>query len=278
MKTIKLKKLQEIYERGIITTEEYEKKKREIEEIPEEKMEEAKEEAKDTRTTSGTNSVGVELKSDRTIIIGATVIVLLFASIIFAAKFLNQERPQTIDEMHELNFKGKLKKDQGYLYDGVYSFVKFENLWYTQLVSPKGTRLYNIQFRYSPKEVESIETIGQLNLDFFNNASEYYVTFTPHEGNNFSGMVVAIGDFNQQMGAIFFKQPIPACDRNETRVCADRPIITCDNTDKVVLYMKESDSPKIVYKDNCIVVEGNGLELVKGIDRVLYELYGIMKQ
>jgi len=265
MKDIKLKKLQEIYERGLITTEEYEKKKKEIDEMPEEKMEEAKEEAKE-----------VKLKSDRTIIIGAIVIVLLFASI-FAAKFFNQERPETIDEMHELNFKGKLKKDQGYLYNDVYSFVKFDELWYAQLVSPKGTRLYNIQFRYGPREVENINIGGSLNTELLNNATEYYVTFTPHEGNNFSGTVLAVNDFNQQMINIFFKKPIAACDRNETSVCANRPIITCDNTDDLVLYLKESDKLEVYFDDNCIVIEGNGFDLVKGVDRVLYDFYGIIK-
>ena len=264
MKTIKLKKLQEIYERGIITTEEYEKKKREIEEIPEEKMEEAKEEAKE-----------VKLKSDRAIIIGAIVIILLFASI-FAAKFFNQERPQTIDEMHELNFKGKLKKDQGYLYDDVYSFVKFDGLWYAQLVSPQGTRLYNIQFRYGPREVEKIKIEGSLNTNLINNATEYYVTFNP-TGQNFSSIALAVGDFNTHMTNIFFKKPIAACDKNETLACANRPIITCDNTDDLVLYLKESDKLEVYFDDNCIVIEGNGFDLVKGVDRVLYDIYDIIQ-
>ena len=264
MKTIKLKKLQEIYERGIITTEEYEKKKREIEEIPEEKMEEAKEEAKE-----------VKLKSDRAIIIGAIVIILLFASI-FAAKFFNQERPQTIDEMHELNFKGKLKKDQGYLYDDVYSFVKFDGLWYAQLVSPQGTRLYNIQFRYGPREVENIKIEGTLNTEILNNATEYYVTFNP-TGQNFSSIALAVGDFNTHMTNIFFKKPIAACDKNETFACANRPVITCDNTDKLVLYVKEANDSGVYFNDNCIVIEGNGFDLVKGVDRVLYDFYEIIK-
>ena len=264
MKTIKLKKLQEIYERGIITTEEYEKKKREIEEIPEEKMEEAKEEAKE-----------VKLKSDRAIIIGAIVIILLFASI-FAAKFFNQERPQTIDEMHELNFKGKLKKDQGYLYDDVYSFVKFDGLWYAQLVSPQGTRLYNIQFRYGPRDVENIKIEGSLDSNLINNATEYYVTFNP-AGQNFSSVALAVGDFNTHMTNIFFKKPIAACDKNETFACANRPVITCDNTDKLVLYVKEANDSGVYFNDNCIVIEGNGFDLVKGVDRVLYDFYEIIK-
>src|SRR3989338_725956 len=203
MKEKKLDALKKSHDDGFITKEEYEREKKNIEEMHEEgdlHKEEQHQEIKEA-----------PLRSDKLLII-AVILILIGFGIFFGMKYFTKaEQPKTIDDLHALNFKGKLKEDQGFLYKGVYSFVKFEDLWYTQLVSPKGSRLYNIQFRYNPKEVESIETIGQLNLDFFNNASEYYVTFTPHEGNNFSGMVVAIADFNQQMSTIFFKQPIPAC-------------------------------------------------------------------
>ncbi len=283
MKDAKLKKLQEIYEHGLITTEEYEKKKREINvleqspvstawisappavEMPEEKQEETKEE----------EVKEIKLKSDKTLIVSAIVIILLFASI-FAVRFFNQEKPETIEDLHQLNFKGKLKKDQGYLYDDVYSFVKFDGLWYVQLVSPKGTRLYNIQFRYGPREVEKIKIEGSLDANLINNATEYYVTFNP-TGQNFSAVALAVGDFNEHMTKIFFKQPIAACDKNETLACANRPVITCDNTDKLVLYVKEANNSGVYFDDNCIVIEGNGFDLVRGVDRVLYDLYKIIR-
>ena len=187
-----------------------------------------------------------------------------------------QDTPQTIDDLHALNLKGKLKDDQGYLYKGVYSFVKFDDLWYTQMVSPKGTRFYNIQFRYGPKDVEQIRIKGALSTDLFNNATDYYVTFNPTDGN-FSSIALAVSDFNQQMTKVFFKQPIAACDRNETTACIGRPIITCDNTDKMVLYVKDSNNSGVYYNNNCITIEGNGFELVKGVDRVLYDFYEIIK-
>lgn len=264
MKEIKLKKLREIYERGLVTTEEFEKKKSEIGDIAEERQEEAREEIKE-----------VKLRSDKTLIIGAIIIILLFGAV-FGLSYFRPERPETIDEMHELNYKGKLKKDEGYLYDGVYSFVKFDNLWYAQLVSPKGTRLYNIQFRYGPRDVEKIGIEGSLDTSLVNNATQYYVTFNP-SGQNFSAVALAVGDFNTHMTNIFFKQPIAACDRNETMACTNRSIITCDNTEELVLYVKESDNSRVHFNDNCILVEGNGFDLVKGVDRALYELYGIIK-
>ena len=265
MKQIKLKKLEESFEEGIISREEYEKKKKEIGEMPEKKTQTAKEEPKEAK-----------FRSDRILIIGAVLLILLFAAV-FGVRYFTQEQPQTIDDLHQLNFKGKLKPDQGYLYKDVYSFVKFDDLWYTQFKSPKGSRLYDVQFRYGPKEVENINIGGALDFELFNNAADYYVTFNP-KGNDFSHVALAVADFNQHMVNIFFKTPIPACDRNETFACRDRPVITCGNTDKFVLYVKEANESKVSFDNNCIIVEGNEFDLVKEIDRVLYVFYEIMGQ
>ncbi len=264
MKDIKLKKLEESFESGIISKEEYEKQKEDIEEMPEPKKEEVKEEVKEAR-----------LKSDRTLIVVVILLILMFIGI-FSLRYFTQEKPQTIDDLHELNLKGKLKEEQGYIYNDVYSFVKFDELWYTQLISPKGTRLYNIQFRYGPKDVQEIKIFGSLNTDLLNNATDYYVTFNP-TGSNFSHVALAVGDFNSHMTNIFFKKPIAACDRNETLTCINRPIITCDNTYELVLYVKETNKTRAYYDDNCIVVEGSGFDLVKGVDRILYDFYNIIE-
>ncbi len=268
MKEKKLDALKKSHDDGFITKEEYEREKKNIEDMHEDEeahKEEHHEEVKET-----------PLRSDKLLIIAVILILIGFAGF-FGLKYFTKVEPKTIEDLHALNFKGKLKEDQGFLYKGVYSFVKFEDLWYTQLVSPKGTRFYNIQFRYNPKEIESINVKGVLDTAVFNSATDYYVTFNP-KGNDFSSVALAVGDFNQQMTKVFFKQPIAACDRNETAACFERPIINCDNTDKLVLYVKESNNSMVAYDKNCITVEGKGLEIVKGIDRILYELYGIMDQ
>ena len=149
-------------------------------------------------------------------------------------------------------------------------------MWYTQLKSPKGTRFYSIQFRYGPRELEDIKIGGSLNAGLLNNATEYYVTFNPL-GNDFSSVALAVADFNQHMTNVFFKKPIAACDKNETSACRDRPIITCDNTEDLVLYVKEANASRVYFDDNCMVVEGSGFELVKGIDRILLGFYNIME-
>ena len=267
MKEIKLRELEKSHESGIITKEEYEEKKIEIESMPE------KEEVKEQDIKEESHEA--KLKSDRILAIGIIFLVLFFA-LVFGYAYFNKKAPQTLDELHALNLKGKLKPEQGYIYKGVYSFVKFDNLWYTQFKSPKGSRLYNVQFRYGPKDVEDIKISGKLNSSLFDNATSYYATFNP-KGNDFSHVALAVGDFNQHMTNIFFKQPIAACDKNETFDCKNRPIVACNNTKDLVLYVTEDNKSKVYYNNNCIVVEGTGFDLVKEVDRVLYDFYEIIK-
>lgn len=265
----KIEMLKGSYESGIISKEEYDKWKEKLEPDVKEfdrKVEEinkpSEEEPKKT--------------SDKALIIGIGVVVLLFVAI-FAYSIFSKPQPNTLEELHVLNLKGKLKPEQGYVYKGVYSFINFDNLWYTQLTSPKGTKIYSLALRYSPKDLKDIVIEGRLNSEFFNNKSEFYVTFNP-TGKEFSYIALAVADFNTHMSKVFEKNPVAACDRNETEPCKSRPVVTCDDKDKLVLYVKESEKFRAYYNGNCIVVEGNGFDLVKGVDRVLYNLYNIMGQ
>jgi len=260
-----LKELEESFDSGIISKEEYEKKKKEIEELPEPVIEEKKEE----------DVPEVKLKADKMLIIGAIVLVLIF-TIILGLRFFTEEEQKTIDELHELNLKGKLKDDQGYLYKGVYSFVNVEDVWYAQLMSPSGSTLFNFNFRYSPRDLEDIKIKGTLDTKKFNEAKEYFVTFNPL-GTDFTHIQLARFDFDIQMTKVFQKTPKSACDRNATP-CSGVPIITCDNTDEIVVYYKESNDLSVEYDDNCIIISGLGFDLVKGVDRVLYNFYDIMDQ
>ncbi len=268
----RLNELEESHNSGIINREEYLKKKKEIEKEPEEKTKEKKsqEEKKEVKSKG----------SDKILLVGILAIILIFAGAFLIGKFA-KEQPKTIEDLHKLNIQGKLKPEQGYLYNKAYSFITFDGLWYTQLTSPSGTRLYNMNLRYGPREVEDMKIFGYLDLELFNNATEYYVTFNPAgdydpEGNSFSHVVLAVNDFNQHLAKVFGKKPIAACDRNETAACENIPIITCDNTDKIVLYLKESDKSLIKYDNNCIIIEGTGFDLVKGVDRILYDFYEII--
>jgi len=260
------------FESGIVDKDEYEKWKEKLEPY-------AREFDKKVEELNKVADASEEPKksSEKVLIISIAIIIILLASTLYYTIRISKAQPKTLEELHVLNLQGKLKPSQGYIYKGVYSFINFDNLWYTQLNSPKGTKIYSLALRYSPNELKGIVIEGALNSELFNNQSEFYVTFNP-TGKDFSYVGLAVADFNTHMSKVFEKKPIAACDRNETEPCKTRPIVTCNDADKLVLYIKEADKFRTYYNNNCIVVEGNGLDLVKGIDRVLYNLYNIMKQ
>ena len=203
------------------------------------------------------------------------ILLLTFASFFAVGYYKSHKRPLTIEELHDLNFEGKLDSDEGYVHDGIYSFIKLDGFWYTALQSQSAKTLYNFAFRYSPRDLASLPVTGTLDTSLFNSAAEYYITFNP-TAQNLSHTVLAVNDFNQHMINAFKKFPIAACDRNETVACADRPIITCENTEKVVVYIKNEEIPSVEFEDNCIIISGQGFDQVKGVDRVLYKFYNIM--
>ena len=214
--------------------------------------------------------------SEYTLIISIVVILLVLIAIMGFGIFYKKQ-PKTLEELNILNLQGRLNPEQGYVYKGVYSFVNFDDAWFTQLKSPMGTKVYSMSLRYSPRDLKDIVIEGSLNADFFNKKSELFVTFNP-KGMDFPSVGLAVADFDTHMSKVFEKKTIAACDRNDTEPCKTRPIVTCEDTDKLVLYVKESKMFRTYYNNNCIVVEGNGLDLVKGVDRVLYNLYNIMEQ
>ncbi|MBI3036051.1 hypothetical protein HYY71_07065, partial [Candidatus Woesearchaeota archaeon] len=221
------------YESGIIDKEEYSKWKDRLEPDAKEldkKIEELNKADEEPKKLSNASELTRSQSSEKALIIGIAVIVLLLAAIL-AFSIFNKQQPKTLEDLHVLNLKGKLKPEQGYVYKGVYSFVTLDNLWYTQLTSPKGTKLYSLALRYSPGDLEGIPIEGSLNTELFNNQSEFFVTFNP-VGKDFSSVGLAVADFSTHMAKVFEKKPIAACDRNETEPCKNRPIVTCEDTDK----------------------------------------------
>ena len=267
----KLDILKGSFESGIIDKEQFEKEKKKIE--PEIKLSDEKND--EPAGQEHQDHEPQKKSSEKALVISVAAIVLLLAAL-FAFNYI--QKPQqalTLEDLHVLNLKGKLNPNQGYVYKHIYSFVTLDQEWFTQLSSPKGTKVYDLALRYSPRDLKNITIEGNLNTEFFDNQSKYYVTFNP-KGGQFPYIGLAVADLNTHMSKVFEKTPIGACDRNETLACQNRPIVTCENSTKLVIYIRESDRLRAYYRDNCIVIEGSGLDIVKGADRVLYNLYKIM--
>ncbi|PIY60599.1 hypothetical protein COY95_00945, partial [Candidatus Woesearchaeota archaeon CG_4_10_14_0_8_um_filter_47_5] len=59
--------------------------------------------------------------------------------------------------------------------------------------------------------------------------------------------------------------------------CETRPTVTCADRDVPVIYLKKDVYPKVIMDQNCITIQGNGEDLVKATDRLLFQWYGIMQ-
>ena len=261
-----LSELKKSLDYNLISKEEYEKHKKELEEklskLPPEKTKQA--------------PPSFSKSSDKSLVIIIVVLVLLVGGVFFGIKNMNvNNRPLTIDELNELNFAGKLKPDQGYLYKGIYSFVFYDGLWYTQVGTRTGTTQFNVPLHYGPRDLEDINIEGVLNITLFNASDEVYMTFNPLDPN-LQYIALSIGEFDQSLIRAFGKTPVAACVVNETLACSSRPIIDCDNTDKPVVLMKDDIETKVVLQNNCMVIQGRANEIVRATDRVLLALYNIM--
>lgn len=154
-----------------------------------------------------------------------------------------------------------------------FDFFYYDDLWHFQWQS--GNNEYNVHLRFNPKQAENVSVIQ---LTPFNNftTDKVYVTFDP-AGNLTSYTVLATGELSLSMKKVFGKNPIGSCARNVTEACAGVDIITCDNTNESVVFLKEAPETKVIIDDNCLTIQGQKLELLRAVDRVLYEWYGIMK-
>lgn len=151
-------------------------------------------------------------------------------------------------------------------------FQKMAGLWHTQW-SREGT-LYTVSLHFNPYEVERVPAMGKLNDTNFNRET-VYITFDPEDGNlNYVNLAVA--EMSLSIARAFEVTPIAACAENKTIACENRPIVDCDSEDKAVIYVRKANETRILLDDNCVILQGKDLELLKAVDKFLYVWYGII--
>ena len=89
-------------------------------------------------------------------------------------------------------------------------------------------------------------------------------------------LALAGTELGESLSKVFERDVFSACTTNETEECADKPVITCDNTDSAVIFMKAEGETGILLDDNCITVQGEGFELLRAVDKLLYISYNII--
>lgn len=209
----------------------------------------------------------------RSIII--TIIVLIG---IFALSFggfriyehLTSAAVVNIDDLHQENIAGDLDDEEGYIYNG-FSFVKVDGLWWTEM--DKFGTLLKVPLHFGPKELTEIEVKGQLSPNF-NQGEVVHIAIDPKVRNKYYTLAVSELSFNVVKG--LDRLPLGSCTE-EGYGCDNRTIISCDNSqNKPVIELVLAEEPGIELLGTCIKLSGNGYDLVKAVDRLLFQWYGVM--
>lgn len=189
------------------------------------------------------------------LLIGIAILVILFVTV-FSLRFFLRDTPEELPT---------------YTYNG-FEFVKMAGLWHTKWQYEN--QLYSIHLRYGPRESENISILTTGN-NSFTLTDTVYITFDP-AGNALAYVALASTELSLSLKNVFGINATGACLRNETYACEKRPIITCDNTDVPVIWVREDNKTGVFIDDNCLIIQGEKEEIVRAADRVIWGWYGII--
>ena len=52
--------------------------------------------------------------------------------------------------------------------------------------------------------------------------------------------------------------------------------VDCRETDKAVIYLKEHEVGFVEFDNNCIIIKGEGSDMLKAVDKLLLYWYGVI--
>jgi len=213
-----------------------------------------------------------EKQSNKWLYIMVAVIIVGFAGFFIYTNFFSSPTGAvvTIDDLHEQNIDGKLSQDEGYMYNG-FSFVNFDGLWYTKIIINE--QPYSIPLHFGPIQVENVTVGGEVSENF-NKYQDIYIAIDPlAEDSDYTAL--AASELAQNMAAAIKRRPVGACTVNETATCTFRPIVSCDTTERPIIQLLQEPGPDVELDDNCITLRGQGYDLVRAVDALLFLWYGI---
>jgi len=176
-----------------------------------------------------------------------------------------------IDKLHDQNIEGDLNENEGYMYNG-FSFIKVDGLWWTETM--RNEVLVKIPLHFGPKEVEWINIEGKLD-PLFNQGDKVFVSIDPEVYNKYYTLALSELSFNIAKG--LDRSPIGSCTE-ENWACENRTIVSCENNPekKPVIELAIDEEAGIELSETCIKIKGKDYEIVKAVNRLLYQWYGIM--
>jgi hypothetical protein len=192
-------------------------------------------------------------KSTKTFVVVACIVVILILVFIFGMK---KEAPPSVNVVE-------------------YNYFKFEEiggLWQTRI--QLDNQVYEGAFRFNPEQVEDVYIAGE----FSGFKSPIYITFDPDsEESEFKYLALASSELSLHVVRGLNFTVVGACTKNETDACLDRPIVTCDDTNESVIYLVAEPPTQITLDGKCVKLSGLEMDLLKSVDRLLFQWYKIMK-
>lgn len=177
-----------------------------------------------------------------------------------------------VDGLHKLNREGKISDERGYIYNG-YSFVEHEGLWWTELML--FDTLVKVPLHFGPREVEHIRLSGELDSTAFNTGENVSIAIDPGIADKYYTLAISELSFNLVEG--MRRTPVGSCTKEDPG-CEGREIVSCNNTQGRPVIELALGPAGIKAQGSCFLVSGTGYELVKAVDRLLWQWYGVMEK
>jgi len=188
------------------------------------------------------------------IIYGVIIIIGIVLILAFTSKFMDNEN-----------------KDS-YNYHG-FEFIKHNGMYQTQIqIRGQVGNLYNLEFRYGPRELLDIPIIGE--PKYFLSPDTLYIAFDPTD-DNLSSIGVASADIQMNLARVLEKKLVAACTQ-EHEQCVNVSIKNCNNTVAPVIIVKHDPVTLIEQDGNCLIIQGEDMDVTRAANRLVYYLYGIM--
>ena len=169
-------------------------------------------------------------------------------------------------------FDGSFTESQKTKYK-TYEFTTNGENWQTKIKISGSETIIN-SF-YLPQDIENISMTGTLLLSDFEGKTIYFVTNNTNRERN------AVSKIYSDFEGYFTRSQLACALENEnTTFCSNLPIKSCDdaNQNSMIIQITEitNSTAVIDYKNNCLTVSGDGADLLKTADRILFESYGII--
>ena len=170
-----------------------------------------------------------------------------------------------------------------YIYNSFEFYQGEDGTWGTELLNPETNTVFVVALHNDPLSVEDVEVSGEVRA-WLNDAIQYktndsdlgatYILFDPDV--NSSQQALAYGELQRNLDRGLRITPYAAVTKDFEENEFGLPIKTCPSKEPTI-YLKYNSPTYVFRQGNCLIVQGMEEEMVRAQNRMLYLLYGIMR-